>query len=78
MSDVILERYPYRYLVMKNKLDNGMPDCRLQKHKDYVGWTEIYRFDNQMQMDLAIEDQEYTKWLAGDPAYVRDVVRSPY
>jgi len=55
-----------------------MPDCRLQKHQDYVGWTEIYKFDNQMQMDLAIEDQEYTKWLAGDPAYVRNVVRSPY
>ena len=76
MHDVLLERYPYRYVVMKEKLENGFPDCRMQKHMEYVGWREVYKFDNQMQMDLAIEDHEYSKWLCNDPAYVKDVVRA--
>lgn len=76
-TDVFLEREGYRF-VQKGYIElNGMPDCRMQK-QDYYSkkWNDIYLFDNQAQMLLAMEDIEYAKWLDPDgvPAYVKDTV----
>ncbi len=77
--NTILEREGYRF-VEKGIIElNGMPDYRLQKQDYYTKrWNDEYLFDNQMQCMLAMEDIEYAKWLCGDPAYVKDVVRSSY
>ena len=71
---VLLERGPFRF-VEKGTLDNGMPDYRLQE-QDYYNrkWFDVYLFDNQMQCLLAMEDQEYPKWLTGKPCYIKDSV----
>ena len=52
---VIHERYPYRY-VSSGVLENGHPD-----------YSDMYLLDNATQLDYAIEDFEYTKWLDPDP-----------
>ena len=72
--DVILERYPYRF-VTKGKLENGQPDYRIQKWNNHNGYKDMYLCDNFMQMQTAMDDFEYTKWLdpAGVPCYVKDV-----
>jgi hypothetical protein len=65
--EVILERYPYRY-VQCGLLENGFPDYRIQKWNEWSKrYKDMYYCDNGMQMDTAIEDFEYTKWLDPDP-----------
>ncbi len=74
---VIHEHGPFRF-VQKGTIElNGNPDYRLQE-QDYYNrkWFDVYLFDNQQQMLLAIEDQEYPKWLTGKPCYIKDVVKS--
>ena len=74
----IAERGAYRY-VDCGYCENGAPDFRLQERDFYTKkFRDIYLFDNQEQMLLAIEDFDYTLWLAGKPCYQRDVVTSPY
>lgn len=73
---VLLERFPYRY-VETGILDNGTPDYRIQKADAYTGkYRDMYLCDNGMQMDTAMDDFEYTKWLdpEGVPCYVKDDV----
>ena len=68
---VIHERFPYRF-VQNGTLENGKPDCRIQKFDEYRHmYKDMYYCDNQMQFGIAIEDLEYTKWLdpAGVPCY---------
>ena len=51
---VIMERYPYRFVTCGN-LENGKPDCRIQKYDDWTKrYKDMYLCDNQMQMDIAI------------------------
>ena len=74
LMNVILERFPYRY-VECGTLENGFPDYRIQKFNEYTQrYKDMYLCDNFMQMKTAIEDFEYTKWLdpAGVPCYVCD------
>tara|TARA_B100001989_G_scaffold182525_1_gene132684 strand:+ start:223 stop:456 length:234 start_codon:yes stop_codon:yes gene_type:complete len=72
---VINERFPYRY-IEAGTLDNGCPDYRIQKFNEYTQrYKDMYLCDNGMQLETAIEDFEYTKWL--DPsddvvAYIKD------
>ena len=76
-SEVILERYPYRHVQCGTLEINGMPDLRIQKYNEYAQrYQDMYYLDNQMQLDVCLEDPEYTKWLdpAGVPCYIRDVV----
>ena len=71
---VIHERFPYRF-VQNGTLENGKPDCRIQKFDEYRHmYKDMYYCDNAMQFDIAMEDLEYTKWLdpAGVPCYVKD------
>ena len=75
--DVILERFPYRYVQCGLLEINGMPDYRIQKYDEYTKrYSDMYYLDNGIQLDYCIEDHEYTKWLdpAGVPCYVRDTV----
>ena len=65
--EVSLERYPYRY-VQCGMLENGFPDYRIQKWNEWSKrYKDMYYCDNGMQMDTAMEDFEYTKWLDPDP-----------
>lgn len=77
---VLLERFPYRY-VESGILDNGTPDYRIQKIDSLTNkYRDMYLCDNAMQLDIAMEDFEYTKWLdpAGVPCYTKDRVKNPY
>ena len=66
--NVIMERYPYRY-VEAGELENGRPDFRIQKQDRYTRrYKDMYLCDNGDQLETAMEDFEYTKWL--DPADV--------
>ena len=76
---VLLERFPYRY-VESGILDNGTPDYRIQKIDSLTNkYRDMYLCDNAMQLDIAMEDFEYTKWLdpAGVPCYQKDRVKNP-
>ena len=65
---VIHERYPYRYVDV-GILENGFPDYRIQKYNENTGrYKDMYLCDNGDQLETAMEDFEYTKWL--DPADV--------
>lgn len=65
--EVILERYPYRY-VQCGMLENGFPDYRIQKWNEWSKrYKDMYYCDNGMQLETAMEDFEYTKWLDPDP-----------
>ena len=69
---------PYRYVEV-GTLENGHGDFRLQKKDEYTRkWSDIYLFDNKLQMLTAIEDFDYTLWLDGQPCYIKDVVKNPY
>jgi|TARA_B100000965_G_C18944386_1_gene478651 hypothetical protein len=72
---VILEKFPYRYIEMVKLLENGHPDYRIQKFNDYTQrWNDMYLLDSGNQLECAMEDFEYTKWLdpEGVPCYVKN------
>ena len=65
---VILEKFPYRYIEMDNLLENGHPDYRIQKFNEYTQrYRDMYLLDSATQLDYAIDDFEYNKWLDPDP-----------
>ena len=73
--NVILEKFPYRYIEMDKLLENGHPDYCIQKFNDYTRrYNDMYLLDSATQLDYAMEDFEYTKWLDPDgvPCYVKD------
>ena len=75
MMNVIMERFPYRYVEDGVIELNGKPDYRIQKFNEYTRrYNDMYLLDSSIQLDLALEDFEYTKWLdpAGVPCYVKD------
>jgi len=74
--NILLERFPYSYVEV-GTLENGSPDCRIQKIDSYTGrYKDMYLCDNQMQLLTAMEDHDYTCWLDPDgvPAYRQDRV----
>ena len=75
IMNVIMERFPYRYVESGVIELNGKPDYRIQKFNEYTRrYNDMYLCDNSIQFDCALEDFEYTKWLdpAGVPCYVGD------
>ena len=69
-----MERFPYRYIEDGVIELNGKPDYRIQKFNEYTRrYNDMYLLDNSIQLDYALEDFEYTKWLdpAGVPCYVK-------
>jgi len=79
LMNIIMENFPYRFVEV-GTLENGRPDCRIQKAD---AWTKRYRdmylCDNELQMMTAIEDKDYCLWLDSDnpPCYTRDRVVNP-
>ena len=76
---VLLERFPYRYVQCGILEINGKPDYRIQKVDSYSGkYRDMYLCDNAMQLDTAMSDFEYTKWLDPDtvPCYIKDDVKA--
>ena len=76
---ILLERFPYRYVECGILETNGMPDFRIQKAHEYTKrYSDMYLCDNAMQMTIAMEDFEYTKWLDPEtvPCYIKDNVSS--
>ena len=76
---VLLERFPYRYVQCGILEINGKPDYRIQKVDSYTGkYIDMYLCDNAMQLDTAMSDFEYTKWLDPDtvPCYIKDDVKA--
>jgi len=66
--EVILERYPYRFVQQGLLEINGEPDFRIQKFNDITRrYRDMYYLDSQIQLDYCIEDPEYVKWLDPDP-----------
>ena len=73
--EVLLEKYPYRYVETGIIELNGQPDYRIQKYNTYTErYRDMYLCDNSIQFDMCIEDLEYTKWLdpEGVPCYVKE------
>ena len=71
----IFDQYPYRFVHTDKLLENGKKDFRIQKQDYYTQrYKDMYLLDSQMQMDVCLEDPEYTKWLdpEGVPCYVGD------
>ena len=80
MRKVLLERFPYRY-TDNGVLENGCGDYRIQKYNHYdKRYEDMYLLDNSYQLTIAIEDENYTRWLdpEGVPCYVRDRVVNVY
>ena len=73
MIEVIRQNDPYRYVKMPDLLDNGQPDYRIQKWNNHNGYKDMYLCDNEMQLMTAMEDKDYTLWLAGENCYRRSV-----
>lgn len=82
---VILERFPYRFTENGLLETNGEPDYRIQKwYEPTDRYRDMFYLDSAIQLDMAMEDREYVKWLDPDPdvaSYRKtkgDTVRSPY
>lgn len=63
---IVLENFPYRF-IQKGTLENGKPDCRIQKYDLLTKrYKDMYLLDNEMQMMTAMEDIDYCRWLDPD------------
>ena len=72
--NVLLERFPYRYVTVGTIELNGKPDCRIQVYNTQTKrYKDMYLCDNEMQLMTAMEDKDYTLWLAGENCYRRSV-----
>ena len=70
-TEVLLERYPYRYVQSGTIELNGRPDYRIQKFDEWTKrYKDMYLLDNSIQLDYAMEDFEYTKWLDPDRVFL--------
>ena len=76
---VLLERFPYRYVIVGKIELNGKPDCRIQEYNlSTKRWRDTYLCDNEAQMMAAMEDKQYTLWLHGEICYRRDSSKRHY
>ena len=77
--NVLLERFPYRYVTVGTIELNGKPDCRIQVYNTQTKrFKDMYLCDNEMQLMTAMEDKDYTLWLAGENCYRRSVSKRHY
>ena len=66
---IIHERFPYRFTENGLLETNGQPDYRIQKWNEITDrYRDMFYLDSAIQLDMALEDREYVKWLAPDPA----------
>jgi len=85
LMKVIHERFPYRFTENGLLETNGQPDYRIQKWNELTDrYRDMFYLDSAIQLDMALEDREYVKWLDPDPdvaSYRKtkgNVVTSPY
>ena len=77
--EVLMERFPYRYVITGTIELNGQPDCRIQEYNTATKrWRDTYLCDNQMQLMAAMEDKDYTLWLHNEMCYRTDSSRQHY
>ena len=77
--NVLLERFPYRYVTVGKIELNGKPDCRIQVYNTQTKrYKDMYLCDNEMQLMTAMEDKDYTLWLNGETCYRSDSSRQLY
>ena len=77
--NVLLERFPYRYVTVGTIELNGKPDCRIQVYNTKTKrFKDMYLCDNEMQLMTAMEDKDYTLWLAGENCYRRSSSKQHY
>ena len=77
--NVLLERFPYRYVTVGKIELNGKPDCRIQVYNTQTKrYKDMYLCDNEMQLMCAMEDRDYTLWLNGETCYRSDSSRQLY
>ena len=77
--EVLMERFPYRYVIVGKIELNGKPDCRIQEYNiSTKRYKDMYLCDNQMQLMAAMEDKDYTLWLAGEQCYRKDTSVNHY
>ena len=79
--EVLLERFPYRFVHSGIIELNNRPDCRIQKYSSQTKrWKDMYLCDNELQLMTAMEDIDYTKWLDPDEyvCYKRDSSKRYY
>ena len=77
--EVLMERFPYRYVITGTIELNGQPDCRIQEYNTATKrWRDTYLCDNQMQLMAAMEDKDYTLWLHNEMCYRSDSSRQHY
>ena len=54
-TEVILERYPYRFVQKGLLEENGAPDFRIQKFNDIQKrYYDMYYLDSQAQLDCCL------------------------
>ena len=77
--EILMERFPYRYVIVGKIELNGKPDCRIQAFNlSTKRYKDIYLCDNELQLMTAMEDKDYTLWLAGEQCYRRDTSVNHY
>ena len=70
---VLMEKFPYRYVIVGKIELNNKPDCRIQEYNTATKrWKDTYLCDNEMQLMAAMEDKDYTLWLHGEQCYRKD------
>ena len=70
---VLAQVEDYRFIEAGILEINGRPDYRLQMQDFYSKrFRDVYLFDNQMQMEVAMEDLDYCRWLTNRPCYIKD------
>ena len=58
--EVLMERFPYRYVITGVIELNGKPDCSIQEYNiSTKRWKDMYLCDNEMQLMTAMEDKDY-------------------
>jgi hypothetical protein len=70
---VLAQVEDYRFIEAGILEINGRPDYRLQMQDFYSKrFRDVYLFDNQMQMEVAMGDLDYCRWLTNRPCYIKD------
>ena len=76
---VLMERFPYRYVIVGKIELNNKPDGRIQEYNTATKrWRDTYLCDNETQLMAAMEDKDYTLWLHGEQCYRKDVSTNHY
>ena len=66
----------YRFVEVGTIHLNGMPDYRIQKRNYHKVWQDKFLLDNSIQLDYAMNDDYYMKYLCGDFEHGESIERN--